>query len=262
MKRLIFTLLYKDGYFVMSRNFRHQVVGKLSWVLKNYDLEEITNFIDELILINISKKKNFNSFYKVVNEISKKTFIPIVVGGGIESLNHVEALLNNGADKILINSSFHNNPEFCKKISEKYGRQFIVAAIDYSYNRSYKIYNPSKEKFSNIEIKKHINSVITNGAGEILFQSIDKDGTGNGLDYKILNLIKKKSMPIILMGGVGNYSHIVKGFKLKYCDAVSTANLFNFMANEFKVVRNKLQKIFIMPKKSFQKIQHLKKTFL
>jgi cyclase len=259
MKRLIFTLLYKDGYFVMSRNFRHQAVGKLSWVLKNYNLEEITNFIDELIIINISKSKNFTNFCKIIDEISKKTFIPLVVGGGIENLEHVEMLLNNGADKVLINSLFHNNPSQCKKISEKYGRQFIIASIDYSYERNYKIYNPNKEVFSNIEIKKHINNVINNGAGEILFQSIDRDGTGNGLDYKILSLIKKKSLPIILMGGVGNYSHIVKGFKLEYCDAIATANLFNFVANEFKIVRNKLQKIFMMPKKSIQQIQFLKK---
>ena len=57
MKRLIFTLLYKDGYFILSRNFRNQNVGKLSWVFKNYNLEEVTNYIDELIIIDISKKK-------------------------------------------------------------------------------------------------------------------------------------------------------------------------------------------------------------
>ena len=67
-------------------------------------------------------------------------------------------------------------------------------------------------------------------------------------------------MPIILMGGVGNYTHIAKGFHLKYCDAVSTANLFNFVANEFKIVRTKLQKIFLMPKKNKQKIQILKNS--
>jgi cyclase len=259
MKRLIFTLLYKDGYFVLSRNFRHQVVGKLSWVLKNYNLEEITNYIDELIIINISKNKNLSEFCKIVDEVSKKTFIPIVVGGGIEDLEQVKILLKHGADKILINSLFHNNPNKCAEISEKYGRQFVVAAIDYSYDRKYKIYNPSKKIFLNLEIKKHIQNVINNGAGEILFQSIDRDGTGNGLDYKILNLIKKLPTPIILMGGVGNYSHIVKGYNLKYCDAVSTANLFNFVANEFKIVRNKLQKKYIMPKKTTQKIQSLKK---
>ena len=95
----------------------------------------------------------------------------------------------------------------------------------------------------------------------VRFCTIDQDGTGNGLDPKILNILKYRTMPIILMGGVGNYSHIAKGFKLKNCDAVSTANLFNFVANEFEMVRNKLQKVFIMPKKNKLKIQKIKNSF-
>ena len=72
MKRLIFTLLYDDGNFILSRNFRRQVVGKLSWILKNYNLEEVTNFIDELIVLDISKNKNLTKFCKILNIISKK----------------------------------------------------------------------------------------------------------------------------------------------------------------------------------------------
>mgnify|MGYP001339976719 CR=1 FL=1 len=262
MKRLIFTLLYKDGYFILSRNFRHQIVGKLSWVFKNYNLEEVTNFIDEIIIIDISKKKKKSEFYNVVNKISQKTFIPLVVGGGIETMEDVENILKNGGDKILINSLFYSNPEICKQISNRYGRQFLMASIDYSFDKEFKLYIPKDKNFVKTDIKKHFNSVIANGAGEILLQSIDNDGTGNGLDYKILNALKARSMPIILMGGVGNHTHITKGFRLKHCDAVATANLFNFVANEFELVRKKLQKIFKMPKKNKQKIQILKNNFL
>ena len=257
MKRLIFTLLYKDGYFILSRNFRNQNVGKLSWVLKNYNLEEVTNFIDELIIIDISKKKNKSKFNKTISEISKKTFIPLVVGGGIENLKDVEEVLENGADKILINSLFYKNPSVCKDIAKKYGKQFLVAAIDYSFENGFKLFIPKDKIFINMKLEEHLNNVILSGAGEILLQSIDKDRTGNGLDNKILKILKLRTMPIILMGGVGNYSHIAKGFRFKYCDAVSTANLFNFVANEFEIVRKKLQKSFIMPKKSKLKIQNL-----
>ena len=142
MNRLIFTLLYKDGHFILSRNFRNQKVGKLSWVLQNYNLEEVTNYIDELIIIDISKNKNKSKFYKTIEEISKKTFIPLVIGGGISSLKDVEDVLNVGADKILINSLFYNNPQICKEISKKYGKQFLVAAIDYSYDKKFKLYIP------------------------------------------------------------------------------------------------------------------------
>ena len=184
------------------------------------------------------------------------------MGGGIETMEDVENILKNGGDKILINSLFYSNPEICKQISNRYGRQFLMASIDYSFDKEFKLYIPKDKNFVKTDIKKHFNSVIANGAGEILLQSIDNDGTGNGLDYKILNALKARSMPIILMGGVGNHTHITKGFRLKHCDAVATANLFNFVANEFELVRKKLQKIFKMPKKNKQKIQILKNNFL
>ena len=72
MKRLIFTLLYKDGYFILSRNFRHQIVGKLSWVFKNYNLEEVTNYIVEIIVIDISKKKKKVNFIRLLIQFLKK----------------------------------------------------------------------------------------------------------------------------------------------------------------------------------------------
>ena len=259
MKRLIFTLLYKDGYFILSRNFKNQNVGKLSWIFKNYNLEEVTNYIDELIIIDISKNKNKVKFNKTINQISKKTVIPLVVGGGIESLKDVEEVLRNGADKILINSLFYKNPKICKEISKKYGRQFLVASIDYIFDKKFKLFIPKTRDYIDTDIKKHLEHVVLNGAGEVLLQSIDQDGTGNGLDPKILKILKLRTMPIILMGGVGNYSHIAKGFRMKNCDAVSTANLFNFIANEFIIVRKKLQFTFVMPKKNKKKIQSLKK---
>ena len=259
MKRLIFTLLYKDGYFILSRNFKNQNVGKLSWIFKNYNLEEVTNYIDELIIIDISKNKNKVKFNKTINQISKKTFIPLVVGGGIETLKDVEEVLRNGADKILINSLFYKNPKICKEISKKYGRQFLVASIDYIFDKKFKLFIPKTRDYIDTDIKKHLEHVVLNGAGEVLLQSIDQDGTGNGLDTKILKILKLRTMPIILMGGVGNYSHIAKGFRMKNCDAVSTANLFNFISNEFKIVRKKLEFTFVMPKKNKKKIQSLKK---
>ena len=91
-----------------------------------------------------------------------------------------------------------------------------------------------------IDIENHLKKVLSYGAGEILLQSIDQDGTEMGLDTKILKYFKNIEVPIILMGGVGNYQHIAKGIKLKNCDAISTANLFNFVANEFEMVRKNL----------------------
>jgi len=104
MKRLIFTLLYKDGYFILSRNFRNQNVGKLSWVLKNYNLEEVTNFIDELIIIDISKKKNINRYWSNVVfknlYLSKirSLYVNINKDSYVKNENFLKRILSNDID--------------------------------------------------------------------------------------------------------------------------------------------------------------------
>ena len=123
MKRIIFTLLFSDGYFFLSRNFRLQKVGDIKWLLSNYDLENITNYIDELVIINLSKKEKFK-FLKVISKISKKTFIPITAGGNINNLDDVRKILDSGSDKIIINSLFFENPQICREISSKYGKGY------------------------------------------------------------------------------------------------------------------------------------------
>ena len=261
MKRIIFTLLFSDGYFFLSRNFRLQKVGDLKWLFTNYDLENITNYIDELVIINLSKK-NKSKFFKVINKISKKTFIPITAGGNIKNFDDVKKILDAGSDKIIINSLFFDNPLICKDISNKYGKQFLVGSIDYKYEgKNIKIFNSKKKIFSKIDLNSWINHLVYNGAGEVILQSIDQDGTGMGLDLKILNRFKKKQVPIIIMGGVGNYEHILKAIKNEKCDAISTANLFNFIGNEFYYSRKKIEKTNKLPIKNQQRIQLFKNMF-
>ncbi len=261
MKRIIFTLLFSDGYFFLSRNFRLQKVGDLKWLFSNYDLENITNYIDELVIINLSKKEK-SKFLKVISKISKKTFIPITAGGNINNLDDVRKILDSGSDKIIINSLFFENPQTCKEISNKYGKQFLVGSVDYKYvGRNIRIINSKKKIFTDKDLNSWINHLVYYGAGEVILQSIDQDGTGMGLDLKILNQFKKKQVPIILMGGVGNYEHILKAVKNKRCDAVSTANLFNFIGNEFYFSRKKIEKTNKLPIKNQQQIQLFKNMF-
>ena len=175
---------------MLSRNFRLQKVGNLNWLFKNYDLPNLTNFIDELIILNTSKKPINKNFLNTLNIISKKTFIPIVVGGSISKLSEVKLLLDAGADKIIINNLFFENPNLCKTISEKYGRQFLVGSIDFILNKKkVEIYNSKKGVFLNTNLNNWIDFLIKNGAGEILLQSIDNDGTGFGLEKLFGNFL-------------------------------------------------------------------------
>ena len=105
-KRVIFTLLYCDGSYMLSRNFRLQKVGDLHWLKENYNFSQISFFIDELIVINISRShNNQKSFLLDLEKLSKDCFLPISAGGGIRSPNTAKDLFNSGADKILLNTA-------------------------------------------------------------------------------------------------------------------------------------------------------------
>ena len=124
-KRIIFTLLYSDGYFVQSRNFNLQKVGDVKWLEKNYDFKKISYYIDELLVIDISRReKKLNQFLKNVNLITKFSFMPISIGGGINSLEQAKTILSSGADKILLNSNI--NAKLVKDISKIYDNTPLI----------------------------------------------------------------------------------------------------------------------------------------
>ena len=131
-KRIIFSLIYSDGYFNQSRNFRLQRVGDEKWLENNYQFSRIAHSLDELILIDATKsKKNILKFSSTISKIVENVFIPICAGGGIRSITDAEILFNSGADKIILNSILFENPNLVLELVEIYGTQSIVASIDY-----------------------------------------------------------------------------------------------------------------------------------
>lgn len=242
-KRIIFCLLYKDGYFVQSRNFITNIIGDTNWVIKNYNFINISNYIDELIILDISLKKKTDTFLKNVESIVKRSFIPLTLGGGIKDLSLARAFLETMSDKILVNTSLFENHEIINEISNRYGSQSIIAALDYKYEKNKKIIlkNNAKIKVNN-DFKKILKFVNNLDVGEILINSVDKDGTGQGLDIKILEQLPKLDKPLILSGGAGNYKHFIDILKSKKVSAISTSNLLNFVGNGLKNLRFELQK--------------------
>jgi cyclase len=233
-KRVIFTLLYSDGYFNQSRNFRLQRVGDLNWLENNYGFSKIAHSLDELIIIDATKgQKNIENFGKAIEGLVENVFIPICAGGGIKSIYDAEFLFHSGADKIIINSRIYEDPSLIKDLVRIYGSQSIVASIDY------KITGNKQTIFINNgtnEIKRDLDAYISYvqdlGVGEIYLNSIDRDGTGFGFDldtlYNVCNII---NIPLIIAGGAGNEKHLMEGIKLNQVNAVATANLFNFIGD-------------------------------
>jgi len=240
-KRIIFTLLYSDGYFFQSRNFNIQRVGNVDWLEKNYNFKKISYYIDELLVVDISRNgRNIEKFLKDLNLITKFCFMPISVGGGINSIKLVKKILSNGADKVLINSNI--NLKFIKEISEIYGQQSIICCLDFKcINNDYKVLINNGSQLLNISLPSYLKKLNSYPIGEIMLNSIDQDGTGNGLDFKVLkSLPKKVEKSIIISGGCGNSFHISEGLDHKKINAVSTANLLNFVGDGLKKAREEM----------------------
>jgi len=242
-KRIIFTLIYSEGFFMQSRNFRLQKVGNINWLEKNYKFQNIAFSLDELIVLNASKEnKSIVEFSKTISELVNNVFIPIAAGGGIKTMEDAELLFNSGADKIVLNSVLLENPELVSSLIQKYGAQSIVASIDYKKNNELLevFINDGSIKIS-MSLEEYIDYIIGLDVGEIYLNSIDKDGTGFGYDFETIdNLSKKIRIPLIIAGGAGNESHLIEGLKLDYVSAVATANLFNFIGDGLPKARQKI----------------------
>jgi len=240
-RRLIFTLLYDSGQFMLSRNFRLQKVGSINWLFDNYDFANVSHGLDELMVLDVTKgPHNSAEFCDRVQHISSRCFIPLTVGGGIDSFEVAQRYMGSGADKLLVNSAFATAPELCKELAAHFGRQCIVGGIDYRSNMQGQrvVYTHGATQDVEREFSDWVDHVLACGAGELLFQSVDQDGTGMGLDVPVLqSLSKQPNVPCILMGGVGKGSQIISAMQLPEVDAVATANLFNFIGSAFLEVR-------------------------
>ena len=241
-KRIMYALLYSRGEFHLSRNFRLQKVGDVKWLKNNFGFGETCDFIDELVIINVTpnpSESDFNNFFKDINELREKIFLPITIGGGIRTIEHVRKCFENGADKILINFLAHKDQSVCEQIAKIFGKQAISIMVDYKKDENnLSSYINSGKVFSKT-LKEFINSMENLKFGELILNSIDQDGTAAGLDLDCLNLIPKKfKNPILVMGGAGKPEHFISALSHERISGVITANLFNFLGKGLQEARN------------------------
>ena len=229
-KRLIFTLIFNNGSFVQSRNFRLQKVGDIGWLEKNYKFKNLASSLDELIILNASREsKGTLDFAEILSRLVEDVFIPICAGGGIRCMDDAKILFENGADKIILNTVIYKNKSLVLELIEKYGSQSIVASVDYKKND---VFIRNGVQKIGVKLHDYVNYVDGLGVGEIYLDSIENDGTGFGYDLKTAEkIVKDISIPLIIAGGAGNEKHLMEGLKVNGIDAVATANLFNFVGN-------------------------------
>ena len=229
-KRLIACLIIKDNILVQSIGFnKYLPIGE-----PKYTIEFISRWdVDEIVLLDISARQEKRIInLDVLRYVSKYCFVPLSVGGGISNIKDVKSILSAGADKVVVNTSFIDNPKLITEMSDNFGSQCVVASIDCKKNRSKKhnvfsesgTYNTKKNP---IEWAKNVQE---HGAGEILLNSIDRDGKKNGYDTDLISSVSENvDIPVIALGGVGEFNHFALGIVDGKASAVAAANIFHFI---------------------------------
>ena len=186
---------------------------------------------DELIFLDITAThEKRKTLAELVKRIAKNINIPFTVGGGITSIEDVKVMLYSGADKITINSAAVRDPDIINGLAEKFGSQCIVVAIDAKKsNGDWKVYLNGGRIPTEIELMDWALDVDARGAGEIMFTSMNHDGTKRGFAIEALKEMSKQvSIPVIASGGAGNTEHFYDAFSLGNADAALAASIFHY----------------------------------
>lgn len=199
---------------------------------------------DELVFLDISAtEEKRKTLAELVYHVAETINIPFTVGGGISSIEDVDILLKNGADKVSINSSAVKRPELINELVAKFGSQCIVVAIDAKQiDEQWKVHLVGGKVPTEMDLFEWAKEVEQRGAGEILFTSMDHDGTKNGFANEALaKLSKLVNIPIIASGGAGSIPHFTDTFKDGKADAALAASVFHFKEIEITDLKNELK---------------------
>ena len=233
-KRIIPCLDVKNGRVVKGVSFVElRDAGDPVEAAMAYDAQGA----DELVFLDITAShEERKTIIDIVSKTAANIFMPLTIGGGINTLNDIRELLHAGADKVSINTAAVKNPNFIKEASEKFGSQCIVVAIDAkkktdasTSNNGWEVFTHGGRTETGLDVIEWAKKVTALGAGEILLTSMDEDGQKNGYDLKLTRAVSDGvTVPVIASGGAGNLSHLRDAFTDGGADAVLAASIFHF----------------------------------
>ncbi len=227
-KRIIPCLDIRNGRTVKGINF-----GNITDVGDPVEMGQLYSEqgADELVYLDITAThEKRKTLPQLVNRIAKNLNIPFTVGGGVSELHDAEVLLENGADKLSINSAAVRNPEIITQLAQRYGSQFVVVAVDARLeNGAWEVYVNGGRKSTGKELFEWVKEAQERGAGEILFTSMNHDGTKQGYAVEALKKMSAMvSIPVIASGGAGKEDHFKKVFQETDTEAALAASIFHY----------------------------------
>ena len=227
-KRLIPLMLIDNGRLIKTVKFgASRDVGDPVQSAKVYSDQNA----DELLILNASRDdRTITKTLEILRELSKNCFMPLTVGGGITSIEDVRILIRSGADKVLVNSAAYRNLDLLKIIVREFGSQALIIGIDCLGEAGrWSCLSKCGSIVESIELEDHLRRVQEAGAGELLIQSVDRDGAMCGLDLDLLRKVTLcAKIPVRGAGSVGNYHDLLDGYKIEGIDAIGVASLFHF----------------------------------
>jgi len=239
-KRIIPCLDIKDGRTVKGVNFVGlQDAGDPVELAVRYSQEGA----DELVFLDITAtKEKRKTLVELVEKVARRVNIPFTVGGGISSVEDVNMLLRAGADKVSINSSAVKNPQLITELANKFGSQCIVVAVDAKLIKGqWKVFLVGGRVETDLDLFEWIQQAVELGAGEILFTSMNHDGTKNGFANEALAKVSELvKVPIIASGGAGTMQHFCDTFIAGKADAALAASVFHYKEIEIMDLKQEL----------------------
>lgn len=235
-KRLVPVLILRDGQVVQSVQFRHTNV--IHW-----NPATAVDFfnkwaVDEIVLLDVSRKqKKRDLFYKAVDALSEKCFGPLSAGGWVTDVAEAGKLLRLGADKIVMNTEAFRNPDFILESSRIFGSQCVVISIDVKQheNGEYEVYIDRGRLPTGEKPVAWAQKAQEMGAGEIFLNCIERDGFRKGYDLDLLqSVVEAVTIPVVAMGGVFEWQHLVDGVSIGNAEAVAAANIFHYTEHSTK----------------------------
>jgi cyclase len=250
--RIIPVLLYKNSGLVKSVKFKNY-----TYIGDPINAVRIFNecFADEIIILDIDASKNNTTIdLQLVKEVGEEANMPFSVGGGIDSIQKIYERLQNGAEKVIINSAALHVPGFVKKAADNFGSSTITVCIDIKRNLlgKYQVYSHKENKSLSIDYIDYIKRIEDSGAGEIVIQSVDNDGVMKGYDAKLYGALSREvTIPIVALGGAGDIHDMEKLWNSSAVNSFSAGSMFVYfgkmkgvLINYPKINRNDFRKKF------------------
>lgn len=238
-KRVIPVLLLKNKGLVKTVQFKNPVyVGDPINAVRIFNEKEV----DELVFLDITASvNNTKPNYELITDIATECFMPFGYGGGITNIEQIKKLFQSGVEKVILNSVVYNNPKLITEAATIFGSQSIVCSIDVKRNLfgKHELYSHAGSKKQKVDLLSHIKQLVDYGAGEIMINSIDRDGMMKGYDNELIKKITESiNIPVVCCGGAGSMEHLKETADSTQVSGLAAGSLFVFHGKHKAVLIN------------------------